>query len=408
MEGHLFKDASTHHRFLITAPEFSVQDFICTGGAAYDANGNTTTKTDSTGTTNYSWDFENRLTSVALPGTEGTVSYHYDPFGRRIEKISPTASSVFAYDDDNLVETVNAAGGVVARYSQGLNVDEPLAELRGTATDYYEADGLGSITSLSDITGALAQTYTYDSFGNTVASSGTLRNYFQYTGREFETETSLYYYRSRYYDPTAGRFLSEDPIGFRGGINKFTYVHNRPLDRLDRFGTQEGDGCVDTTGFQRLVISMMRPVSKAFGITIGIGVGGSIGGGMNVAGGVTSPLGGGFSVGASRQLVVSPDGEAAIATSISPGGAGGAGGIAGPQVSISNAPTPDDLGGPFGQGSFGGGDILGGNVDVNFGPGTTTDKTIVQTTLTLGVAVGGKAGLSAMSKTTIELLCDWH
>jgi YD repeat-containing protein len=58
---------------------------------AYDANGNTTSKTDSTGTTTYSWDFENRLTQVTLPGSGGSVTFKYDPFGRRIEKISSTA-----------------------------------------------------------------------------------------------------------------------------------------------------------------------------------------------------------------------------------------------------------------------------------------------------------------------------
>ena len=110
----------------------------------YDSNGNTASKTDSTGTTNYTWDFENRLTQVALPGTGGTVQFKYDPFGRRIEKISPTTTSIFAYDNDNLIETVNASGGVVARYTQGENIDEPLAMERGSTTSFYEADGLGS------------------------------------------------------------------------------------------------------------------------------------------------------------------------------------------------------------------------------------------------------------------------
>lgn len=204
----------------------------------YDANGNTTSKTDSTGTTTYGWDFENRLSSVTLPGSGGTVSFKYDPFRRRIEKISPTASSIFAYDGDNLAETVNASGGVVARYAQDLNIDAPLAMLRGTTTDYYEADGLGSVTSLTDTTGALAQTYTYDSFGNTVASTGTLRNYFQYTGREWDTETNLYFYRARYFDPQAGRFLSEDPITFSGGIDFYAYVQNNPTEFTDAFGLQ--------------------------------------------------------------------------------------------------------------------------------------------------------------------------
>jgi len=213
----------------------------------YDANGNTTSKTDSTGTTTYSWDYDNRLTSVTLPGSGGTVSYRYDPFGRRIEKISPTATSIFAYDNDNLIETVNASGGVVARYTQGLNIDEPLAELRATTTDFYEADAVGSVTSLTDTTGALAQTYTFDSFGNTVASTGTLRNYFQYTGREFDTETNLYFYRARYFDPQAGRFLSEDPIGFEGGINFYAYTRNSPINFKDPQGWEPA-GCTDCKG----------------------------------------------------------------------------------------------------------------------------------------------------------------
>jgi hypothetical protein len=80
-------------------------------------------------------------------------TFKYDPFGRRIEKISPTTTSIFAYDGDYLTETVNSTGGVVAKYSQGMKIDEPLAMLRSSATSYYDADGLGSITSLSETGG---------------------------------------------------------------------------------------------------------------------------------------------------------------------------------------------------------------------------------------------------------------
>ena len=173
------------------------------------------------------------------------MTFKYDPFGRRIEKTSPNATSIFAYDGANLVETVNASGGVVARYTQGGNIDQPLAELRGSTTDYYEADGLGSITSLTDTTGALAKTYTYDSFGNTTASTGSVRNYFQYTGREFDTETNLYYYRARYYDPAVGRFLSEDPKKESASGSLYGYTENSPVLWSDPFGTQaENSGFV--------------------------------------------------------------------------------------------------------------------------------------------------------------------
>src|SRR5579859_4543888 len=202
----------------------------------YDANGNTTSKTDSTGTTSYSWDFENRLTSVTLPGSAGTVSFKYDPFGRRIYKSSSSGTGIYAFDGDNLVEETNATGGVVARYSQGLNIDEPLAMLRSSATSYYQADGLGSVTSLSNGAGAAAQNYTYDSFGNIIATTGSLVNSFRYTGREWDAETSLYYYRARYYDPAVGRLMSEDPIGFDIDLSFYRYVRNNPLVYSDPMG----------------------------------------------------------------------------------------------------------------------------------------------------------------------------
>ena len=90
------------------------------------------------------------------------------------------ATSIFAYDGDNLIEEVNASGAVVARYTQTPKIDELLAMLRSGATSYYEADGLGSVTSLSNAAGALAQTYAFDSFGKQTGSSGSLVNPFQF------------------------------------------------------------------------------------------------------------------------------------------------------------------------------------------------------------------------------------
>jgi RHS repeat-associated protein len=164
-------------------------------------------------------------------------SFKYDPFGHRIYKSSSSGTSIYAYDGDNLVEETNSAGAVVARYSQGLNIDEPLAMLRSSATSYYNADGLGSITSLSNAAGALAQTYAFDSFGKQTASSGSLKNPFQYTARESDSETGLYYYRARYYNPQLQRFISEDPLGFAGGdVNLYAYVNGNPIGFRDPFG----------------------------------------------------------------------------------------------------------------------------------------------------------------------------
>jgi len=202
----------------------------------YDSNGNTLTKVVSSNTTTYAWDYENRLTSVTLPSSGGTVTFKYDPMGRRIEKTTSSATSIYAYDGDNLIEETNSSGTVVARYEQTQNIDEPLAMLRSSATSYYNADGLGSVTSLANGSGTLTQSYTFDSFGKQTASSGSVVNPFQYTGRESDTETGLYYYRARYYDLQRGNFLNEDPIRFSGGDNFYTYVSNSPVSFLDPSG----------------------------------------------------------------------------------------------------------------------------------------------------------------------------
>jgi RHS repeat-associated protein len=73
----------------------------------------------------------------------------------------------------------------------------------------------------------------YDSFGN---STGTVGTRYRYTGRELDPDAELYYYRARYYDPQARRFISEDPIGLEGGANLYAYVGNNPLSFIDPSG----------------------------------------------------------------------------------------------------------------------------------------------------------------------------
>jgi len=148
----------------------------------------------------------------------------------------------YLYDGYNLIEEVDNSGNVQARYTQGTHVDEWLAELRSGTTSYYQRDGLGSITSLSNSAGALADTYAYDSFGKVNASTGTIVSPFQYAAREFDQETGLNYDRARYYDPSVGRFLSEDPIRFNGGIDFYAYVANNPVIFTDPSGLQHTPG----------------------------------------------------------------------------------------------------------------------------------------------------------------------
>lgn len=90
--------------------------------------------------------------------------------------------------------------------------------------------------SVTNGAATVAQTYTYDSFGNTTSSSGSVTNFFRYTAREFDTETNLYFYRARYYDSGVGRFVSEDPIRFDAGTNFYSYVRNAGSNFSDPFG----------------------------------------------------------------------------------------------------------------------------------------------------------------------------
>jgi RHS repeat-associated protein len=168
----------------------------------------------------------------------GTTTFRYDPFGRRIQKSGPLGTTNYLYDGNNLVETMGPSGAVLASYADSPGIDEPLAQLESATTSFYEQDGLASVTSLSNGTGTVSNTYTYDSFGKLAASTGAVTNPFQYTGREFDSETGIYGYRARYYDENVGRFTGEDPIRFKGGPNFYEYVESNPITLKDAYGLQ--------------------------------------------------------------------------------------------------------------------------------------------------------------------------
>ena len=103
-------------------------------------------------------------------------------------------------------------------------------------TLYYHQDGLGSVTDLTDSTGAAAKSYAYDAYGNILESPGTVDQPYTYTGREFDPESGLYYYRARYFDAGTGRFLQKDPLRFINGTNLYVYTMNNPTNFADALG----------------------------------------------------------------------------------------------------------------------------------------------------------------------------
>ena len=142
---------------------------------------------------------------------------------------------IFAYDGANAVEELNTAGAATSRYVQGAGIDEPLAQV-ATGLNYYQADGLGSITSMTDSTGTPAATFVYGAFGVLSSSTGSVTNSYRYTAREYDQDSGLYYYRARYYDSSAGRFISEDPLRLAAGANFYPYSGSDPTDWEDPSG----------------------------------------------------------------------------------------------------------------------------------------------------------------------------
>jgi RHS repeat-associated protein len=206
----------------------------------YDANGNLISKRNGvTGeVTTYTYDAENQLIRVERPGV--VAEYRYDALGRRIEKNVNGVSTRYLYDNEDIAAEVDASNLVQALYIHGPGIDEPLAVFREGRTVVYHADGLGSITTLTDLNGVPVRSYTYDSFGRLVAQTGTVGNPYTYTSRELDPESGLLNYRSRYNDASLGRFLGED--AFAGvlhlpqSLNRYPYVTNNPVNFVDPNG----------------------------------------------------------------------------------------------------------------------------------------------------------------------------
>lgn len=143
----------------------------------------------------------------------------------------------YVLDAEDILLELDGSNNITARYTHGPGIDEPLILEKAGASFFYHADGLGSITEITDAAGVVKQQYTYSSFGKIESQlDPTFIQPYTFTAREFDPETDSYFYRNRTYDWRTGRFTTEDPIGFDGGDNFYVYVGNNAVNFTDPLG----------------------------------------------------------------------------------------------------------------------------------------------------------------------------
>ncbi len=204
--------------------------------------------TTHTGLTPLTWDQSGQLKQVVVPGglsvgIEGTHGYGYDASGRRVWKnkdatIEADEHLVFIYSGPNCIAEYLAGDDPSTQAPQrefvyGTSIDELLLIDTGTQQLGVTRNQQWSITALYDNSdGSVVERYTYDMFGNrrTLNSDGTepqtpifstIGNPYGYTSRRHDEESSLMYFRARYYDPTTGEFVSKDPMEYVDGMSLY-------------------------------------------------------------------------------------------------------------------------------------------------------------------------------------------
>jgi RHS repeat-associated protein len=236
----------------------------------YDSEGNRVSRVEiATGeVTKYEWDYRNRLVGVETKDSSGRAisnsAYTYDVFDNRIAKsvdadgagAGVAKEEHFVYDGEHIALTFDGEGHQTERFLHGTQVDQVLAQENESGEVLWAlTDHQGSVRMLLDNNGDVVNQITYDAFGNITLETHPEVNFrFSYTGREFDDETGLYNYRSRYYDPESGEFVSEDRIGFEAGDSNLSrYVGNNPVNYIDpsgfcRIGSYGNDNDRDRLG----------------------------------------------------------------------------------------------------------------------------------------------------------------
>ena len=225
-------------------------------GYPHDANGNVLQDDNFT----YDYDSENRLIAVRSGGTV-IVQYQYDGDGRRVSKtVNNGEKTYYGYGTGiNVLTEFNGQG--VPRfdyiYVGNRNISRVNFDSNGAiqSKTFYHTDHLGSNIAITDETSTVVWDQSYLPFGDFYSGTGSISNTHQYTEKEFEEETGLYYYGARYYHPGLGRFMSVDQAGGDPtdpqSWNRYAYVLNNPYKYVD----PDGEAAIRVQGLDKIVES---------------------------------------------------------------------------------------------------------------------------------------------------------
>ena len=287
-------------------------------GFSYDGNGNPTTY----GGTTLTFDPENRMTAYG-----GTLTAGYTGDGLRAWKQDSNGRTYFLYDGIIPVAELDTNGLVTATNSFGAN---GLISRHNGSSEFYSFDSEDNLAQRTDDVGNVLSDYLFSSHGSRLngASSGPF-GYRTRLGYYTDNVTQISLLTHRYYDAGSGRFLTRDPISYKGGINLYAYVQNNPM----RFSDPSG--------------LVLVGVDTSFHVSVGVppmsvGVTGSSVFGYNITSdGIT--VGGAYGGGAFGNWVDTTNNQRSAGDGFSVGGSVGAG----PAFFFSNASSFDQLKGPF-------------------------------------------------------------
>jgi RHS repeat-associated protein len=257
---------------------------------ANDPDGSITSRRCPGDTVTFRWSADGLLDTVVAAGR--TTSFRYDADGFPVRKDSAgVPSRYFLWDGGNiLAELTGTADSERAEFSFFPGLDKPHAIVLGSTEFDVQADEIGNVIALTDSAQAVRRGYAVDAWGNLVATGGDIfpngadRSRFKGAALLGE-EANVYYMRARWYEPSTGRFLSEDPLGIQESPNLYIYGDNDPINTSDPAGlceyiyyTNERGGIIEYQ-WARPSVDCTDELAGAGGGGSGqVGLGGSVGG----------------------------------------------------------------------------------------------------------------------------------